>query len=148
MILKFCVEEVKPVAEFKKPVKRFVRPTVEEVTAYMFERTNTQNFGTADRFCDFYESNGWKVGKNKMKDWKAAARNWLKGNSNERHQAPNKQLSALERVQQACAEQNRGNEFMPEFMGGNDGDVHGQVDEEKRPGANLDLDCGDFTVIE
>ena len=35
----------------------------------------------ANKFCDFYESNGWKVGKNKMKCWKAAVRNWIKNNN-------------------------------------------------------------------
>ena len=30
----------------------------------------------ADRFVDFYESKGWMVGKNKMKDWRAAVRTW------------------------------------------------------------------------
>lgn len=32
----------------------------------------------AERFCSFYQSNGWKVGKNPMKDWKAAVRTWEK----------------------------------------------------------------------
>lgn len=33
----------------------------------------------AQRFTDYYTANGWKVGRNAMKDWKAAARNWRKG---------------------------------------------------------------------
>ena len=53
--------------------KRFVKPTVEEVEAYCTSRGNTVN---AQRFVDHYESNGWKVGKNPMKDWKAAVRTW------------------------------------------------------------------------
>ena len=62
----------------KAPSKRFVPPTPLEVDAYFVERgINDPN--EAQSFCDFYESNGWKVGKNKMKSWKASVRNWLKG---------------------------------------------------------------------
>lgn len=53
--------------------KRFVPPTPEEVNAYCKERHNGID-GT--EFCDFYTSKGWKVGKNQMKDWKAAVRTW------------------------------------------------------------------------
>ena len=53
--------------------KRFVKPTVEEVAAYCAERKNGVD---AERFVDFYESKGWKVGNTPMKDWKAAVRNW------------------------------------------------------------------------
>lgn len=53
--------------------KVFAPPTVDEVRAYCQERGNTID---PQRFVDFYESKGWFVGKNKMKDWKAAVRNW------------------------------------------------------------------------
>ena len=53
--------------------KRFAPPTLEEVKAYCIERGNSVD---AQRFIDYYTSNGWKVGKNPMKDWKAAVRNW------------------------------------------------------------------------
>lgn len=53
--------------------KRFVKPTVEEIQAYCNERNNGID---AQKFYDFYESKGWFVGKNKMKDWKAAVRTW------------------------------------------------------------------------
>lgn len=55
--------------------KRFVPPTVEEVRAYCAERKNAVD---AERFVDFYESKGWMVGKDKMKDWKASVRTWEK----------------------------------------------------------------------
>ena len=42
---------------------------------YCLERKNNIN---AETFIDFYESKGWKIGKNKMKDWKAAVRTWEK----------------------------------------------------------------------
>lgn len=56
--------------------KRFAPPTLEEVKAYCSERNNSVD---AQRFIDYYTSNGWKVGKNPMKDWKAAVRNWERG---------------------------------------------------------------------
>lgn len=55
---------------------RFAPPTQEEVFEYMKER-GTESTEEASRFVDFYTSNGWKVGKNPMKDWEAAVRNWL-----------------------------------------------------------------------
>ncbi|MBR6874365.1 MAG: helix-turn-helix domain-containing protein [Ruminococcus sp.] len=53
--------------------KRFAPPTLEEVRAYCRERNNRVD---AQRFIDYYTSNGWKVGRNPMKDWKAAVRTW------------------------------------------------------------------------
>lgn len=52
---------------------RFAPPTIQDVKAYCIERGNEVD---PERFIDFYESKGWMVGKNKMKDWKAAVRNW------------------------------------------------------------------------
>lgn len=57
----------------KKANKRFVKPTEDEVAAYCKERGNTIS---AAAFVAFYDSNGWRVGKNPMKDWKAAVRTW------------------------------------------------------------------------
>lgn len=54
-------------------VRRFVKPGVEEVRAYCLERGNRVD---AQKFVDYYESNGWRVGRNPMKDWKAAVRTW------------------------------------------------------------------------
>lgn len=53
--------------------KRFTAPTIEDVKAYCKERGNRVD---PERFIDYYTSNGWKVGKNPMKDWKAAVRTW------------------------------------------------------------------------
>ena len=52
--------------------QRFVPPTLEEVTAYVLERKSKV---IPQVFIDFYASKNWMVGKNKMKDWKAACRN-------------------------------------------------------------------------
>lgn len=53
--------------------KRFTAPTVEEVRSYCQGRGNNVD---AQRFVDYYGANGWRVGKNPMKDWKAAVRTW------------------------------------------------------------------------
>lgn len=53
--------------------KRFIPPTVDEVAAYCQERGNGLD---PETFVDFYASKGWMVGKNPMKDWKAAVRTW------------------------------------------------------------------------
>jgi hypothetical protein len=65
----------KDIKEAEPPTrsKRFIPPTVEEVREYCFERGNSVD---PQRFVDYYSSNGWMVGKSKMKDWKAAVRTW------------------------------------------------------------------------
>jgi len=59
--------------ESSNKAKRFVKPTLEEVQAYITEKGLNVN---AEKFIDYYESNGWKVGRNPMKDWKATVRRW------------------------------------------------------------------------
>ena len=61
------------IVEPKSKAKRFTPPTLEEVQAYCIERNNTVD---PQHFIDYYTANGWLVGKNKMKDWKAAVRTW------------------------------------------------------------------------
>ena len=55
--------------------KRFIPPTIEDVKAYCSEKGYDID---PERFIDFYESKNWMIGKNKMSDWKAAARNWMR----------------------------------------------------------------------
>ena len=57
----------------------FLKPELFEVQNY-FEEVG--NLNEAEGFFNYYESNGWKVGKNPMKDWKAASRNWIKNSKN------------------------------------------------------------------
>lgn len=64
-------EVITPSEHAKK--HRFKSPSVEEVLAYCKERKNHVD---PNRFVDFYAAKGWMVGKNKMKDWKAAVRTW------------------------------------------------------------------------
>lgn len=70
---KDIVGSLEPIApKPKKPVKRFKKPTYEECFAYCNDSMQ------AERFINHYESNGWKVGKNPMANWKAALTNWMK----------------------------------------------------------------------
>lgn len=59
--------------EINNTGRRFTPPTPTEVSEYAASAGITI---AADRFCNFYASKGWKVGKTPMKDWKAAVRNW------------------------------------------------------------------------
>jgi hypothetical protein len=68
----------------KEKVKNFVKPTIDELIDYC-----NQNVLNVDpeNFIDYYNSNGWKVGKNPMKDWQATARTWHRNNKNNNNQA-------------------------------------------------------------
>ena len=69
-------KEIEKKNKADKPARaRFTKPTIEEVQAYCRERGNSVD---ANRFIDYYEANGWKVGKNPMSDWRAAIRTWEK----------------------------------------------------------------------
>lgn len=56
---------------------RFTKPTIQELKEYCLERKNEVD---AEQFFNYYESNGWKVGRNSMKDWKSAVRTWERNN--------------------------------------------------------------------
>lgn len=59
----------------KKKDASFLPPSPLEVQAYMSEIGFN---GNGELFCDYYQAKGWMIGKNKMKDWKAAVRTWSK----------------------------------------------------------------------
>jgi uncharacterized protein YdaU (DUF1376 family) len=65
--------------------KRFVPPTLDQIRSYCNERLNNVD---ANKFIDHYTSNGWLVGKNKMKDWKAAIRTWEKSSFDRTNNTP------------------------------------------------------------
>ena len=69
--------------------KRFIPPTIDQVRAYCEERKNDVD---PEKFINFYTSKGWMIGKNKMKDWQAAVRNWERLNKqlHEKIQSKNK----------------------------------------------------------
>ena len=62
----------------KDKTTRFVKPNRDDVRAYMIELNMAD---LSQRFVDYYESNGWRVGRNAMKDWKAAVRTWKQQNN-------------------------------------------------------------------
>ena len=67
--------------------KKFTKPSLEEIKNFILENNLKVN---AEHFYDYYESNGWKVGKNSMKDWKATLRNWNRNNFNEKSKSSSK----------------------------------------------------------
>ena len=75
--------------------KRFTPPTLEELKAYIDE--NNYNVD-AERFMDYYESNGWMVGKNKMKDWKATVRRWARTNKETPKPSKDNLLDDIEQI--------------------------------------------------
>lgn len=56
-----------------KKTNRFLKPTIQQLQDFISEKKYSVN---AETFFNYYEANGWKVGKNPMKDWKAAVRTW------------------------------------------------------------------------
>lgn len=76
------IEYIEQVEQIEHPkgcrgASRFQPPTKEEVFDFCMEN----GLGIdVDRFYDYYTSNGWKVGKNPMKDWQATVRNWARKN--------------------------------------------------------------------
>lgn len=68
--------DARPTSPARTPMKH---PTLEEVQAYVTEKGYSVD---AESFIAFYESNGWKVGKNPMKSWRAALVTWQKRNAN------------------------------------------------------------------
>lgn len=92
----------------KSPRKVFKEPSLQEVSAYCKERNNSINPQT---FIDHYTGNGWMVGKNKMKDWKAVIRTWeTRGGNNGTGNATFKRQIRTERDainEAACDEADR-----------------------------------------
>lgn len=67
----------------KRRAKKFVKPSIPEVAEYAEGFIKSRNLRLtgetfrAERFVSWYDANGWKVGKNPMKDWKGAVRTWI-----------------------------------------------------------------------
>ena len=77
--------------EPKGSKKKFIPPTVDDVRAYCQERNNKVD---PQKFVDFYSCKGWMVGKNHMKDWKAAVRTWEKSSSQSKEAQAEKRFDA------------------------------------------------------
>ena len=79
----------------KNPVphaRHFEIPALGEVAAYCQERGNSVD---PQQWFDFYTSKGWMIGKNRMKDWRAAVRTWEKNNS---HPKGNSKFADLDKL--------------------------------------------------
>lgn len=87
---KGSLEDAEPKPDQTSPVqskpevvkrKRFKPPTPQEADAYAAEWCRENGYDPSgfagSKFVDFYASKGWMVGRSPMKDWKAAARNWI-----------------------------------------------------------------------
>ena len=81
--------------------KTFTKPTIDEIQDYCIERNNNVN---AEQFFDYYESNGWKVGKNSMKDWKAAIRTWERNRYDQPVKSKNSKADAMNVVKELMEE--------------------------------------------
>jgi hypothetical protein len=66
--------------------KRFVKPPIEEVKAYMSELKMND---LSEQWFNHYEAIGWMIGKNKMKDWRASVRTWK---ANQKNNTSNQQI--------------------------------------------------------
>lgn len=84
-------------ASKRKSAVRFIPPTIDEVEAYCQERGNGVD---PERFVDFYASKGWRVGKEPMKDWKAAVRTWERRDNHSSGYAQNKPVATADRLAQ------------------------------------------------
>lgn len=107
--------------KLKETNRRFIKPSIKEIRQYCIERKNAVD---PEQFFDFYESKGWMVGKNKMKDWKACVRTWEK-NSKQSESKPepitvsaaitliqrNQTTSTMEEILKRLPEKD-----LPEFM--------------------------------
>lgn len=71
----------------KKKADAFRPPQLSEIEAYCRDRGNNVD---SEKFYNFYQSKGWMVGKNKMKDWKAAVRTWEKEDKSKKQQSNEK----------------------------------------------------------
>lgn len=72
--------------EKRKPVRRFEKPTKLELSEEFFKKGSFTCQDDADAFYNFYESKDWFVGKTKMKCWKSAVSNWMRGKKKEQKQ--------------------------------------------------------------
>lgn len=95
--------------------KRFTPPTLEEVQSRITEMNYSID---AERFMSHYQSNGWMVGRNKMKDWKASLVTWSKSDNKPKQTYQPKQsktdvsMQTYERVQEMKRQQANHNNFI------------------------------------
>ena len=101
-----AIEEMISLSQLKTPTTKFTIPTSEQVAEYFLQRipyaSSEDALNFADVFISHYTNTGWKYGKNKMKDWKAAMRSawdlskFVTKNNNQNEQLGRVQRSALQ----------------------------------------------------
>ena len=87
--------------------KRFEKPTLSQITQYCLERNNNVN---AEQFYDYYESNGWKVGRNSMKDWQATVRRWASNNYGKKKNSKDNAINVVKEVMEEYRNEQQGND--------------------------------------
>lgn len=96
-------------------VKKFSPPSLEELETYCKE--NKLEYVDAQKFMNYYESNGWRVGRNPMKDWRAAARSWNRNQFQVRQIETGGKIPILEN-HDPIREPDDPNEILKEILGG------------------------------
>ena len=77
ILIRLSVPTATPTLIPKEKKQPFKKPTVVEIYDYACEKLNDKDaLAFTEKFHAHYEANGWKVGRNAMKDWKAAVRKW------------------------------------------------------------------------
>jgi hypothetical protein len=110
----------------KKEIRTFVVPTIGEITSYCLERKNAVN---PETWLNHYTSNGWMVGKNKMKDWKASVRTWeaKDGRGHDSKRGFGIQAEYKEQRPELSEEQRRANVERARELAGKIGGVPGKI---------------------
>jgi len=98
-----------------KKSERFVKPTIEEIQAHILEKGYTFD---AEAFYAFYESNGWKVGKNPMKNWKMACTTWAKNRKNNNNNRYGRE-TITDKIRRTVAEANQFSQQLADRIGNN-----------------------------
>jgi len=94
----------------KKGVKRFTPPSLDEVKGYILEK---QYDIDGQYFIDFYQSKGWMIGKNKMKDWKATIRGWNTRNEKDNRPSTSRAKRVSDKLDEIAARDIAENGFAP-----------------------------------
>ena len=81
-------------SEIKEPKSRFVKPNITEIQDCMKAKDFAQYKSEGERFFNYFESNGWKVGKNPMQKWKSSVDNWIK-NYNDRNNIKKSKIDTI-----------------------------------------------------
>ena len=87
--------------------KRFVKPTISDIEQYCSEKNISIN---AQQFIDYYESNGWKVGRNSMKDWQATVRRWASNNYGKKKNSKDNAINVVKEVMEEYRNEQQGND--------------------------------------